>query len=83
MEQKKYHEELVSSYIEQNSHTNIKTVPVSTQNIITTTKHRDRLHTIFLQNNISPLLRRVQWRNDLIVTHHYNTVSKHLSTQHS
>lgn len=47
MEQKKHHEQFVSSYIEQNSHTNIKTVPISTQNIITTTKQRDRLHTIF------------------------------------
>lgn len=79
MEQKKYHEQLVSSYIEQNSHTNIKTVPISTQNVITTTKHRDRLYTIFYQNNIPPLIRKVQWCNNLTATHHYNIVSKHLS----
>jgi hypothetical protein len=41
MEQKTYHEWFVSSYIEQNSHTNIKRVTISTQ-IVITIKHRER-----------------------------------------
>lgn len=40
LEQKKRHEQFVSTYIEQNSHTSIETVPQSNQNLITATKQR-------------------------------------------